>query len=192
MSHDGALSNNSQAMKEEETIDKSKLSPEDVVMIKLKRATPHRPPNVFSSFATVNARCAIHLLLIQAVNEIFFEHYAHMSMDNIESFLEAIMSGHRFAYSANNDVRLRSALGPTGVMTRIIRIEITALSSCLRVLFKLYSEPPGSERREIGEKKLTKYFPLPISTAMCLRCLRFLLETTGWSLSSWRSSSTQP
>jgi hypothetical protein len=43
-------------MKEEETLDKAKLSPEEIVMVKLKRATPHRPPNAFSSFATVNAR----------------------------------------------------------------------------------------------------------------------------------------
>jgi hypothetical protein len=26
------------------------------------------------------ARCSIHLLLLQAVNEIFFEHYQHLSL----------------------------------------------------------------------------------------------------------------
>lgn len=144
-----------QAMKEEETLDKAKLSPEEIVMVKLKRSTPHRPPNAFSSFATVNARCSIHLLLLQAVNEIFFEHYQHLSLANVESFLEAIISGYRFAYSANNDVRLRTGLGPTGVMTRIIKIEVTAMSSCLRILFTLYAEPDGSEKREVSEKRLT-------------------------------------
>jgi brefeldin A-inhibited guanine nucleotide-exchange protein len=145
-----------QAMKDEETLDRSKLSPEEIVMVKLKRATPHRPPNAFSSFATVNARCAVHLLLLQAVNEIFFEHYKHLSLENVESFLEAIMSGYRFAYSANNDVRLRTGLGPTGVMTRIIKIEVTAMGSCLRILFTLYAEPHGSAKRDVSEKRLTK------------------------------------
>ncbi len=75
----------------------------------------------------------------------------------MESFLEAIISGYRFAYSANNDVRLRTGLGPTGVMTRIIKIEVTAMSSCLRILFTLYAEPDGSEKREVSEKRLTLY-----------------------------------
>jgi hypothetical protein len=42
-------------------------------------------------------------------------------------------------------------------MTRIIKIEVTAMSSCLRILFTLYAEPDGSERREVSEKRLTQY-----------------------------------
>ena len=60
------------------------------------------------------------------------------------------MSGHRFAYSANNDVRLRTSLGPTGVMTRIIKIEVTAMASCLRVLFALYAAAAVSAAPQSG------------------------------------------
>jgi len=155
---------------EEDEIDKSKLTPEEVVMTKLQRATPHRPANTFSSFASVNARCAVHLLLLQAVNEVFFEHHRHLSLENIECLLEAILSGYRFAYAANNDVQLRSGLGPTGVMTRIIRIEVTAISSCLNILFTLYSEPEDSERRRISEniliKLVTEFLEKFIQTAL--------------------------
>ncbi len=59
-------------------------------------------------------RCTVHLLLIQAISEVFFEHYAALSIQNIELLLDAILSGHRFAYTANNDMRLRTGLGPTG------------------------------------------------------------------------------
>ena len=53
---------------------------EEVAMVKLRRATPRRAPHTFTSFPVVNGRCTIHLLLIQAVNEVFFEHYTRLSL----------------------------------------------------------------------------------------------------------------
>lgn len=88
-------------------------TPEELMLIKLKRATPYRPPT-FSSLPTVKARCGVHLLIIQAINEIFHEHFELLSLKNVNSLLDAVTESHKFAYGANNDLSIRTNLSPTG------------------------------------------------------------------------------
>ena len=87
-------------------------SPEELMVVKLKRATPPKPAEF--SLPTAKAKCGVHLLLIQAVNEIFHEHFEHLSLHNITTLLDTITESHRFAYGANNDLDLRANLSPTG------------------------------------------------------------------------------
>ncbi|KAL6077477.1 Brefeldin A-inhibited guanine nucleotide-exchange protein 1 [Balamuthia mandrillaris] len=129
-------------------------TPEEAARIKLLRATPHKPPGSFS-FSVVNGKCAIHLLLMTSLNDLIFEHYERLSAQNILTLLGAMEEAYTFAYQANNDPRLRKSLGPTGVMARIIKIEISSLSCIFRVLFRLVNERTA-ERRDIGEEKLIR------------------------------------
>eukprot|EP00005_Dracoamoeba_jomungandri_P009246 CAMPEP_0174272842 /NCGR_PEP_ID=MMETSP0439-20130205/52542_1 /TAXON_ID=0 /ORGANISM="Stereomyxa ramosa, Strain Chinc5" /LENGTH=1663 /DNA_ID=CAMNT_0015363635 /DNA_START=248 /DNA_END=5239 /DNA_ORIENTATION=- len=129
------------------------LSPMEKAKKKLERVTPERETQ-FTSFSDVKARCSIHILLIAAVYEIFFEHYPLLSTDNIKSLYHSIHTTHQFSHKACCDQVLRDALSPTGVMIKIIKIEISSMGCILKMLFTMYADDSDQQRQEWAESRL--------------------------------------
>jgi hypothetical protein len=86
------------------------------------------------------SKAAVQLSLIEALNEIAFTHYVRLQTSHLQTLLTALEDTYQFARKLNSSPSLKSQLTPPGFNDLLLRLEMYALATSLRVLFRMYAE----------------------------------------------------
>lgn len=129
---------------------------------------------LLSTLRILKGKSTVRLGLIETLNEIAFTHYSALSTAHLTILLDSLEGCYQFSLITNSNTLLVNKIARTGLtslrnidinivwlglLDLLLRIEITAISCYLRVLFRMYAEKSkdSEQRIELAEGRLIMY-----------------------------------
>ncbi|GAB2271567.1 Brefeldin A-inhibited guanine nucleotide-exchange protein 2 [Dionaea muscipula] len=133
-----------------------------------------RTQRLYAAISDAKCRCAVQLLLIQALMEIYSMYRVQFSMKNVYILFEALHLVALHAHQINSDAKLCSKLQEFGSITQmqdppLLRLENESYQICLTILQNLMLDRPHDYEEAESESYLV---------GICREILRFYIETS--------------
>ncbi|KAK9749282.1 hypothetical protein RND81_02G114900 [Saponaria officinalis] len=153
--------------------------------------TDSRTQQLYAALSDVKCRCAVQLLLIQAVMEIYTIYREQITAKNICILYDALRAVASHAHKINSDTDLCTKLQELGSITQmqdppLLRLENESYQMCLTLLQNLLLDKP----LDFNEEEVESYL-----IDLCREVLQFYIETSsahstsqlsGGALQHWR------
>lgn len=139
-----------------------------------------RSRQLYTSLSNAKCKCAVQLLLIQAVMEIYTMYRAHLSAKNVCILYDALHTVALHAHKVNTNTKLCSKLQELGSVTQmqdppLLRLENESYQICLSFLQNLILDRPHTYEDSEVECFLVN---------LCREVLEFYIETSSGSYQS--------
>ncbi|KAL9268921.1 Brefeldin A-inhibited guanine nucleotide-exchange protein 2-like protein [Drosera capensis] len=137
-----------------------------------------RTQQIYAALSDAKCRCAVQLLLIQAIMEIYSKYRAQFSMNHIKILFEALHVVALHAHEINSDAMLCSKLLDFSSITQmqdppLLRLENESYQICLTILLNLLLDQP----QDFEEVEAESYL-----VGICREILQFYIEASRGKL----------